>query len=116
MLDFLVGQQVVCVDDKFKMGGYGHEIHPKEKSVYTIRHIGEHPDPKFKDSPSCLLEEIVNPECNYSCGDGIVRKYEPFFALRRFKPCKKTDISVFTAMLNPTPIEVLKEMAQEHDR
>ena len=51
----------------------------------------------YPGTPGILLEEIINPPCPYFKGT-----FEPSFFPAHFQPItdRKTDISVFTAMLN----------------
>lgn len=97
---FHVGQKVACVDGwVHDGGGYGDEIGPVEGQVYTIRDIG------FLNAitPDMLvvrLLEIRNTE-RYYRGAGL---YETSFRASRFRPVvtRKSDISVFKAMLKPS--------------
>lgn len=88
---FRVGQKVVCVDAMPKptnsLGMHGLA----EKMIYTIRRIS---------GGSVWLEEILRPS-----GWAVCRLFaECPYDARRFRPLveRKTDISVFTALLNPT--------------
>jgi hypothetical protein len=101
---FRVGMKVVCVDGEYSgslvrqtLGGDEYEVPmPKRETIYTIRDI------EFQSESVCAvrLEEIVNPICR-SISDGVM---EPNYRSTRFRPVveRKTDISLFTAMLNPT--------------
>lgn len=94
---FRVGQKVVCVEAWSRYGlGRGDEIGPTQDSIYTIREIGVGLHPTCPDELHVRLDEIVNPVIEYKCG-----KYEVAFRATRFRPVveRKTDISVFTAML-----------------
>lgn len=101
---FRVGQKVVCVDaesnGKYVPCGFGTPLNNnmhglKLGSIYTIREL----DDVFGVA-ICRLEEIR-------------RDYEPIlgnesgFALERFRPIveRKTDISIFTAMLKPSRVD-----------
>lgn len=55
--------------------------------------------PHEPDQPAIYLEEIINPPFDY---DGWIG--EVSFRTWRFRPVheRKTDISIFTAMLDPT--------------
>lgn len=87
--DWHVGMKVVCIDDA---GVPGARLY--RGSVYTIKSIRmSDRDSYFKGVPGpwlvVELVEIINPT-----GTG--------FNVRRFRPVqpRKTDISLFTAMLN----------------
>ncbi len=89
---FYVGQKVVCVDDKpiqksNRMDGLS------ARTIYTIRWSGiEHGE------PSVRLMEIVRP-VRLCLGDAVSDL--PYLA-RRFRLLaeRKTDISIFTRMLD----------------
>lgn len=93
---FYIGQKVVCISvESFDL--YPRTKVPKLNSVYTIRN--------FDDSNSVRFFELVN-EIGY-CIDIDTDKEslaEPSFYLKNFKPLlkKQTDISILTALLNPT--------------
>lgn len=101
-MTFRIGQKVVCVNVSMAIGrprGF-----PPHKpiipgldgltlgEVYTIRVIVP-----CDDEPEIYLEEIARSYCPY-------RRREAGFAHKRFRPVvdTKTDISVLTAMLNPS--------------
>lgn len=86
-MNFRVGQKVVCVDASEKNGRWFADA-PIEGRVYTIVGFAE-----TKRGTGLLLQEIANDE--EFCGS-----YSP----NRFRPIveRKTDISIFTAMLNPS--------------
>lgn len=97
--DFVVGQKVVLVRD-FDPGvradaAQDNIILPEKGAVYTIRDIG-----LYCDEPIVWLNEIVNEPRFYI---DIFDVAEQGFDATRFRPVveKKTDISVFTAMLTP---------------
>lgn len=97
---FEVGQQVVCIDDDWsKWTSYDFEVIPNRPikgQKYTIRDMRE---VNFIDGPSIGLyfHEIQNPIAVWKSGN-----YENAFWFKRFKPLeeKKTDISIFTNILN----------------
>lgn len=93
MADWHIGQQVVCVKDFVGFNPYKDTL-PEKGSVYTIR--GFHTSPL---GVGIYLEEIINPRHNWT--DGFV---EAAFSVEGFRPVRKTDISVFTEMLNVTPV------------
>ena len=91
----VVGQKVVCVDDKnygresFVLGdGYAHGL--RKGSVYTVRYI-----------EPCLFEEEV-------CFLHLSEINEGVWNHNRFAPVieKKTDISIFQEMLTKTPATI----------
>jgi hypothetical protein len=105
---FYVGQKVVCVDDeahkKYVPKGYsasdGDMGGLTKGRVYTIRKTGEFLPGNFL----VWLEEILRPiEADTVCLIYGECGYDP----RRFRPIveRKTDISVFTAMLDPSRIK-----------
>jgi len=96
-MSFHVGQRVVCIDDRFQ-GGYGIEALPRKSHTYTIRGVRIS---GWEGCPTCVvLEEILNQPRQYRNGF-----HEAHFDARGFRPVieRKTDISVFTALLNPKP-------------
>lgn len=90
MSDWHVGQQIVCVE---QFHGELGETLPIVGCVYTIRDIAV-----FDDKIGFHLEEIVNPPMAYRRG---IR--ECHFWCKGFRPVRRTDISVFTRLLEPTP-------------
>jgi hypothetical protein len=108
---FKVGQKVVCVrggpwDPK---SGYGDEIFPVERAVYTVRRIEmrAHPD---GEQLCVLLEEITNRVRMYA---GCTEAYEPSFRVARFRPAVEpsTDISIFTQILDDVNAGRVREIA-----
>lgn len=88
-----VGQQVVCVRDDWYVLPEDCQFKlylPVKGSVYTVRGFvtvtGLH----------LLFFELRNPQTIYA--DGTT---ECSFDAGMFKPVKKTDIGIFTAMLQP---------------
>jgi len=102
---FRVGQRVVCVDaestgkylppNTYALPDFGMNGLTKGL-IYIIRDAGVELGVKV-----CRLEEIIRP-IDDSYGS------EAWFAQERFRPVVecKTDISVFEALLHPTPKEV----------
>lgn len=99
-----VGQKVVCVgcgqsERKTRVerpqGEKAGAIYPTIGSVYTIRQIDV-----WNDGTTILLNEISNAHLIGWKGGTI----EPGFPAKGFRPVvdRKTDISVFKAMLNPS--------------
>lgn len=92
-MTFHIGQKVVCINDEWYHPPSPFAISkPRLGVVYRIRAI-EHC--LIADATYLLLDEVINP---------IVPGFrnEPDFLATCFRPIveKKTDISVFTAMLN----------------
>lgn len=93
-----VGQKVVCVGAQ-EGGGWAPlyprcnrgEQHPSEGSIYVIRFIDQHLGVSYLH-----FDEFPK------------RSYDAHY----FRPIveKKTDISVFTEMLNPTPHKVVERV------
>jgi hypothetical protein len=98
-MTFRVGQKVVCVDADSGRGGWlrGEELH--NNRVYTIASIGI--DPSDGESVVELIE--VRRLRTHRAPDGWDFSG---YAARRFRPIveRKTDISIFTAMLTPEKI------------
>lgn len=95
-MSFHVGQKVVCIKNGWDSLTY-NEVGPAFRSVYTIRTIDA------EDGDAMLrFEEIVNEVHNYREG-----QHECQFWARWFRPVieRKTDISIFTAMLKPSKVE-----------
>jgi hypothetical protein len=98
-MTFYVGQKVVCVDagghDRYVPRGFksSREMHGlTEGRVYTVRWVG----PALFGVMGIRVDEIIRPDCP-------IFGREAAFAAARFRPVveRKTDISLFTAMLNP---------------
>ncbi len=79
---FHVGQQVVCVDD----GVYKHIPDPtplRKNAIYEIAGFAD-----FDGTAALCLAELDH-----------LPEEEKWFMPSRFRPVRKTDISIFTAML-----------------
>ena len=88
---FHVGQQVVCIEDRYWNPWVG-DMSPVKGRVYTIREI-------LIDAicrVGLRFEEIINAPHIYIDGQA-----ERAFLGDRFRPVRKTNIDVFTAMLAP---------------
>lgn len=99
---FHVGQKVVCVySGTWQV--HGHETTPKHGCVYTIRAI----DPSTSKGPGLLFYEIKNRPDQYVGPNGW-RLIEKRWWAMRFRPIqeRKTDISIFKAMLTPKKVRV----------
>jgi hypothetical protein len=102
---FHIGQRVICVDDRFV--GENRVFDPTftercpnvpvKGHIYTVRDFVV-PYAGYPGTPGILLQEIINPPCPYLEGT-----FEPSFFPLHFRPQRKTEISVFTAMLKKTP-------------
>lgn len=96
-MTFNVGQKVECIKrDRWTF--FSGEIVPVFKGIYTIRAIDVDPEGTF-----LRFVEIVNAPAEYDNGYG-----ECSFWIRRFRPVveRKTDISIFTAILTPKKAKV----------
>jgi hypothetical protein len=104
-----VGAVVVCINDEWRPSHYG-EVLPYRGQILTVRDIlpGQAGDP-LEDNLFLRFVEIVNPP-HYAidaarCGWGP--EYgEATFRIEHFRPVRKTDISVFTEMLETLPLIV----------
>ena len=87
---FYVGQKVVCVDAKASPGRIWGADRPVEGATYTIVGFSKS---LYDGSETLCFEEIKNSSV---VGLG--------YHARRFRPIveRKTDISIFKAMLNPS--------------
>lgn len=107
--NFVVGQKVVLVDDKWPKRTYSGQItRPVRGGVYTIREIRLSLVPERGGIRPCLLlSEIVNGKVAVESPAGMGMG-EPTFDCSRFRPvqARKSDISVFKAMLNPSKEQV----------
>lgn len=105
-MTFYVGQKVVCLDAEPHLrymppgfNGIGDLDGLTEGAVYTVRRVGRrHPADPMPNS--LWLEELRRPLRVETC----IMLGEAGFDPRRFRPVveRKTDISVFQAMLNPS--------------
>jgi hypothetical protein len=93
-MSYQVGQQVVCVDDRFS----DHEVwrravrsFPKLYGIYTIREIIED-DGLF----GFCFYELSNPRAPFYNGF-----LEPAFNAGNFRPVRKTSIEIFRKLLTP---------------
>ena len=107
-MTFQIGQHVVCVDMTRRGDGL-HPLYPGTKvpvlgDIYTVRDIFD-AAPYGYDEPGLLLAEVVNPVRSYICKTRRLVRVEQFWLAFRFRPLRPTDISVFTAMLEPAPRE-----------
>lgn len=94
---FYVGQKVVCVDDSETDNMGKKEL--RKDDIYTVIWVGRHFHPDEMVERQCVrLAEVIRKPCEID-PDGSM----PFRA-SRFRPVveRKTDISIFTEMLNPS--------------
>jgi len=87
-MSFHVGQKVECIY-KFRRQTYNGVAPPKVGQIYTVVDVTQ-----GATQPGLVLAEIYH--------------HNPLgWAARRFRPIieRKTDISIFTAMLNPSKVE-----------
>jgi hypothetical protein len=111
-MSFHIGQQVVCVSERFSSDAYWRSTvraFPKLNAIYTIRDIVE----GYGEQQGLIgfhLYEIVNPRARFA-GDDETAKSEPAFDSRHFRPVKPTSIEVFEKLLAPveSPGEKRKE-------
>lgn len=100
---WFVGMKVVFIipPDEGRVNGregYGNETDPVYGHIYTIRELG------FEfDVATLRLVEIVNPPNLYRNSSGAVERQEIWYACSNFRPLeeRKTDISIFTRLLQP---------------
>jgi HSP20 family molecular chaperone IbpA len=99
-MSFHVGQQVVCVSNRFSTNEYWRQavrVFPQLYSIYTIREIHEGFGSQQGLIGFCLYE-IVNPIASFSrAGKTIL--LEPAFDSRHFRVAKCTSIEVFKKTL-----------------
>lgn len=121
MCEFVIGQQVVCINDdplafshiykpeyiEILQQLFGKEVLPiKRGMIYTISKIN------LIDVPYILLPhytlefEEIAPRKSSIAKDGGYHS-------ERFRPLKKTNIEVFRKMLNPTEKDVFKFEMEE---
>jgi hypothetical protein len=96
-MTFRVGQKVVCITAPRKNGNWSG-LHPSVKGrIYTVRETYTSP---YNGKLSLRFEEHINPIC--PCWD-----IECGYTAERFRPIveRKTDISIFTAMLRPCKVK-----------
>lgn len=100
-MTFRVGMKVVCI----KAGVSSTHAPLCVGSVYHIRAIGDYGDPA---GPWVKLREVKNVTCRAVLWDGRTVHEELVYSASRFRPVqeRKTDISIFTAMLNPSQATV----------
>lgn len=94
-MTFFVGQKVVCIWNEFTHPlAHLVKTFPRKGEIYHVRGFAPIVSPLANERYEYLwLVEVVN---------GLVEGHEPSFAHIAFRPVveKKTDISIFTALLN----------------
>lgn len=107
-MNIQVGMKAVCVDTSDRNFGdwpsFGTLDGLTRGRIYTIRAIGD-----YRGFPCVWLEEIARASDSSLNG-------EVGYSVRRFCPVieRKTDISVFTVMLTPSPTK-REPVASNHD-
>lgn len=93
---FRVGQKVVCVEDQNQHEVLGHKDLVKN-GIYSVRWVGMY------DGELCLRVIEVERRPIFTIFGEVVGWTDMPFNLDRFRPLveKKTDISIFTKLLNP---------------
>lgn len=105
MIDFYPGQRVVCVDAKIP----DPKINLVEGQIYTIRDVGPLPMWQVRSEhvdPTMIGVRLHEIDRMFPWMIEADRDDEPMFRATRFRPLIKTDISVFTALLNTAPLEL----------
>jgi hypothetical protein len=99
MSPFVVGMKVVCVSDEDWNATSG-EIDVIKGNIYIIRSFH---GLTGRGHTGILVEVIHNIPQRYTLRSGAVVFGEAGYNRKRFRPVKtvETDISIFTAMLNP---------------
>ena len=103
-IEFHVGAQVVCIDDMRWPEDGGDTL--ERGRIYTIRKI----EPKVRfmgtDGNGYIVTTAVwvdEARRHRDAATGVDPKDVPW-GLSRFRPVRKTDISVFTEMQTPTKV------------
>lgn len=105
----MAGVKVVCVVGGPITGrkGHGDEIYPVRGRLYTIRAVNPHP------VEGVYLHEIRNDVRRYKQGVCEIA-FDPIRFRRVVE--RKTDISIFQAMLTPSPVTVDAMNVADHAR
>jgi hypothetical protein len=99
---FQVGQKVVCINGEYDFAAKVCVPNlPAKGRIYTVRDLTTE-----GSGPGIRLYELVNPSILHS---NYPQPVEPAFHPDRFRPVieRKTDITVFTEMLNKQPSELV---------
>ncbi|QIB36935.1 hypothetical protein G3A56_02100 [Rhizobium oryzihabitans] len=103
--NFVVGQKVVCIGECFPTHHLYRGLVPITKgTVLTVREITKAKRIDGKEAVGLRFKEIINPSM-VTLHHGI---WEFDYSPRKFRPViqRKTDISIFKAMLNPSKEQV----------
>lgn len=99
-MSFRIGQKIVSIRTHARQPEYHFpdECLPVRHQIYTVRSVGAW-HPHYPDFATVRLVEIVNRE-HYRWE--LLNEVELFFYAQDFRPLqtRKTDISIFTAMLD----------------
>lgn len=101
-MSFHIGQQVVCVNDRFSADpGWRRAVlrFPQLKAIYTIREIIIGEDVGQPGLIGFCFYEIVNPP--------TLPHGEPAFNSKNFRPVRPTNIEVLERLLAPKDLEVV---------
>lgn len=100
-MSFHIGQQVVCIKDFHRIPArFPHLKIPQKGSIYTIREFC--PEKDINGNIGLYLEEIINTEPVLFLSSTM---REACFGASHFRPVRKTDISIFTAMLQTSKVQ-----------
>jgi hypothetical protein len=94
IMSFYIGQQVVCVSEKFTNNTLWRQTVrsiPKLNGIYTIRDMYE-----WGGRVGLYFYEIVSPSAQFIDGYG-----EPCFNSKNFRPVERTSIEIFEKLLAP---------------
>ena len=108
-MSFQIGQQVVCVSERFSSDAYWRSIvrtFPKLNVIYTIRKIVEGCGEQ-RGLIGFLLYEIDNPLGRFIGENDTTVVSEPAFDSRHFRPVRPTSIEVFERLLTSKDLEVV---------
>ena len=95
---FRVGQKVVCVDDAKDRSDVNYDPWGCKGRVYVISKVGMFSSPAYEPTLCVWVDGIYRPDW---------RGIDVPFRASRFRPVvtRKTDISVFRALINPVKEE-----------
>jgi hypothetical protein len=96
-----IGTTVVCIDDDWQTINPGVR-YPYKGEILTVREIERGREPHTANLIGLYFVEIVNPMMMYY---GYMSA-EQSFESSSFRPVRKTDISVFTELLETPPLIV----------
>ena len=99
-MTFRIGQKVVCIDDGPCFDGSPYPI--KKGEIYTIKQIGD-----CSPSTSCIGFSFVERGLHLGIWMWCQTRFRPIVE-------RKTDISVFTDLLNPSKQEKINAARHEN--